>query len=354
MQISQEVLDYINGSYLAKKSKELIIQEMRGAGYQEEYITQAFLEYEGQTNQSLQEKTSSIPSIPLLIKETLLLYGNNFFRIFFGQLVIFVFGIASCILLTIVFALIVVLTAGFGFSQIDLENITSFFSGNTLFLTVLLGVIIVVFLFLLIYLQVWLQLSWIYFIGGLEQKRRITESIRLAFPRTLQFYWTQLLFNILCFIGALFLPLLVVLFTWFSLYIFTFTEERIAGSIALLKTKTYVQCRFFPVLWRISFITIFGGILMLAINIIGSSEYLFYSEEIIPILLITIFFYSLIPLLFIYFSVLYTHLKNTATPTVFSPSKKSQIIIALSPVFVLCLFIGLFLLFRNSNGLQIP
>lgn len=343
--IPQEILDYINTSLIQGFTEKQIQEALLQSGYQQSYISSVFAEYYRQTRpQSGAQSSLPLPNISQLFTETLRLYTQNFFRVLGGMLVLTFILIFLLILLLIVFGIV-----AFALSLVGVFTITSpaellpFFTQNPVATIIIAGVLLLPFLIAYLYLNSWIQLSFLYIIGGINQKRGVKDSLKAAWPRTIKFYWTNLIFTSLFIIGLLFPIVNIVFLTWFRLFFFTFTEENLSGPQALLKSKAYVKNRFFSVLGRLVVIEFFGIASYFGIKIL--SETTSGSEGLIQIiipLIILLVLVAVLPIYLIYHYVLYSHLRASTDIIATPPSPRSQLLLSITP-FITAILVTIFI-----------
>ncbi len=340
--IPQEILDYINTSLIQGYTEDQIKTTLLQNGYQESYINAAFAEYKRQTNstQGVSQTLFPLPNIAQLFTETLSLYQQNFIRIvgsLFLLTFVFIFALILFVLVlgAIVFGLNI--TGIFVFSP---QNLAVAFSQNPIPLLIILGSLVLIYIVYSVYIQTWVQLTFIYLIGGISQKRKIIPSFKMAFSRVRKFYWTQLIFSSLLILSLLFPLLYIVFITWFGFFIYIFSEENINGASALLKSKLYVKKRFWSVLGRLAVIQSFSLIMYIVIRILSETTS-GNSIQVIVSLIVLLIMVALTPIYLLYHYVLYTHLKRTAETIVFTPSQKSRLLLSFTPVLAVIAIAGL-------------
>ncbi len=170
-------------------------------------------------------------------------------------------------------------------------------------------------------LLVWSQLAIIHAIHGSIELIGIQHSYKRAWKQIMAFVWLACIVVLLISGGTLLLFIPGILFAvWFSLSLPVLVSEDIHGTMAILKSKAYIQGYTFPVMVR--FI-----VLGLTFVIIYSLVSLLFSFLRFPILF-TLVQWAL-PLIFIPFAMtfvyqLYNNLKVVKGTFYFSPSKAEK------------------------------
>ncbi|MBN1843128.1 MAG: tetratricopeptide repeat protein [Deltaproteobacteria bacterium] len=174
-----------------------------------------------------------------------------------------------------------------------------------------------------------------FLLGVVNERCGIKEALEKAKPKTLAHMWLGLLTGLIL-TGAHILLLIpgIIFAIWFFFAPFVFIEDDARGMNALLKSKAYVQGRWFAVFWRLVAIWLLT-VLVAAIPIAGQVLALFF-----------------VPFSFVYTFLVYQDLKALRGSFVFKPSKKEKASIIATGAFGCVMPVVLVFAFMGSMCLM--
>lgn len=165
----------------------------------------------------------------------------------------------------------------------------------------------------------WVYLAFYYLLAHSEEGITIEQSFRATWPKILSWWWVCLLAGLIV-LGGFFLLVVpgIIFAIWFSLYIYVFILEDQKGLNVLLRSKEYVQGRWWAVLGRGLFLILplFG--ITIAFGILTAMLGVFLPQEIIAIILSVLWVGIYIPIYF-YHYLIYKACRDTRPQLIGQP-----------------------------------
>lgn len=196
-----------------------------------------------------------------------------------------------------------------------------------------------------------------YSIKDSKENIGIKESYSRATSKIFSYYWVALLsgFFIISGLGLFIVPAFIFI-VWFSFSTWTLIAENERGINALLKSKEYVEGRWFGVAWRLLFLIFLLGATSIFISFIFSkikitglpkidSDIASQIEKALTSLFIT-------PLSTTYLFVLYSHLKSLKGNFVFEPKNNKWKFIVVAILGILMFLFSFSILYSRRAVLN--
>jgi len=171
--------------------------------------------------------------------------------------------------------LIPALAATIIFFVFGLITISSTFFAT--FYVPIIPIVVIIILILVIILSLWCWLASIYAIRDRNEAIGVRESLRRAWGKQLLSFWWLGILEFFTLLGGFVLGVVpaIIFAVWFSLSSFTFVVEGQRGLSALLRSKEYVQGKWWGVFWRLVIIFIFWlalSLIILVVNFVASEN----------------------------------------------------------------------------------
>jgi len=188
-----------------------------------------------------------------------------------------------------------------------------------------------------LFISLWAGVALIY---AIEEKIGIIESYRRSWKKIISFLYIYILYIVIIGASSLLIVPGIIFSVWFSFWFFVLVGENIKGMDALMKSKYYVQGRWWSVFWRLVLI-LSPSLLLGAVGTLGKADNnSFTGFDCLLFLLLGV----IGPFITVYLFLIYKNLKETRGTVEFKNKGKSWFI-AITIFGMFMIFIG----FINFN-----
>lgn len=329
--VTEELLNFIKTQFKQEADKNEIKKTLLANGWSEADVNEAFSIVESGT-------AGSLPSATSLLKEAWDIYKKKIWTFLGIELILPI--LSGILVFVLMFVIVISFGASYFFSLFQVSGISQkapdFSAGVIIAFVIALILVIAVG----VIAQLIAQVGLLYAIKDHQEGIGIKEAYKRGWHKIRPYLWIQIIVGFATIAGFIFLIIPgIIIGVWFNFAMFVLVSEDLRGTYAILKSKEYVKGYWGAVFWRMIFLVLMMVIISIGLTTIFSLAKI-SSVGSIANMVVNIF---LMPLIFIYYYLIYEKLKSLKGDLVFSPTsgqKNALTVVAIVGALIIPLILG--------------